>query len=367
MKPLTILHMSSEKVWRGGEQQIAYLIEELSKYGVFSIVAARKGSAFEKYCIEKNIKCFSLPFANTIDLKTAWSVRNICSNEKIDIVHMHSSKSHSIAIWSTLMGNKTPLILSRRVNFKVSQSILTKWKYNHPSIRKVICVSDVINRSMKSYLTHPGKVVTIHSGVDVNKFKLKLNENILRKEFNISENAPIVGSVAALDASKDHFTFIDAIHLAKARFNNIVGIIVGDGPLREELLQYVSDKGLKDNIIFTGYRNDVIKLIPAFDIFMMTSREEGLGTSVLDAFAAGVPVIATRAGGIPEMVIDGETGFLSDIGDGVGISCHIINLLTQPGLRQAIVSNATRKLNEFSKEKMAAETMNVYREVAATL
>lgn len=363
MKSLTILHLSSEKVWRGGEQQIAYLIDELSKRGIRSIVAARRGSAFEQYCVKQNIVCYPLAFSNAIDLKTAWQIRDICKNENVDIVHMHSSKSHSVAIWSTLFGNKTPLILSRRVNFKVSQSPLTKWKYNHPSIRKVICVSNIINRSMKEFLSTPEKVVTIHSGIDINKFNLAPSENILRKEFKLNSASPIIGSVAALDSSKDHFTFIDAVQLTKSRFPNIVGVIVGDGPLRHELTQYVAIKGLQENVILTGYRTDVVNLIPAFDIFMMTSREEGLGTSVLDAFAAGVPVVATRAGGIPEMVISGETGFLSGIGDAVDISCHLINLLTQPELKRKIIANATIKLNEFSKEKMASETLSVYRQV----
>src|ERR1700761_781454 len=95
---MNILHLSSEKTWRGGEQQIAYLIEDLAKKGITSVVAARKNSAFEAWCKKQKVQCYSLPFSGDFNVTSAQLIKRICHWEKIDIVHAHSSRSHALAV-----------------------------------------------------------------------------------------------------------------------------------------------------------------------------------------------------------------------------------------------------------------------------
>ena len=139
---MNVLHLSSEKTWRGGEQQIAYLIEELDKQGVENFVACRKKSAFEEHCIKNNINHISLPFANNFDASTAWQIRNFCNYANIDLMHMHSSRSHTMAVLATVFGSAANMILSRRVDFPSAGNWLSKYKYNHPKIKKILCVSE---------------------------------------------------------------------------------------------------------------------------------------------------------------------------------------------------------------------------------
>ncbi len=362
---MKVLHLSSERTWRGGEQQIAYLLEELTNRHVENVVLARKESAFEKYCQEKNIPVYGLSFRNAIDIGTAKAIKTVCSQHGIDIVHMHSAKSHSLGVLSAAMGNPTPLVLSRRVIFPPGRSWFTRWKYNHRSIRKVICVSDKIKSIMQDYLNEPGKCVTVHSGIDTNKFANSTKHGKLRKELNIPAGIFLVGNTSALEAEKDYPTFIRTIESLAKGNHPVAGVIMGSGSLEGELKKLVGELSLTDRVIFTGHRKDVVEVLADLDCFLMTSTQEGLGTSILDAFAARIPVVATKAGGIPEMVHHEQTGLLGPIGDAPALASNISRLISEPSLRNSLVANAHHTLHEFSKEQMAEKTLAIYREVLA--
>src|SRR5688572_8403594 len=134
MDKIKVLHLSSEKAWRGGEQQIAYLLEELEGTQVENYVAVRRNTEFEKYCKQKKIQFISLPFRNSFDITSALQIKRICEEKKIRLIHAHSSKSHGIAVISSLLGNGTRIVLSRRVDFIPKHNFLTRWKYNHASV-----------------------------------------------------------------------------------------------------------------------------------------------------------------------------------------------------------------------------------------
>lgn len=362
-KPLRVIQLSSEGSWRGGEQQIAYLIGELKKKGVESIAIVKSKSSFETYCKENGIKHYSLPFQNSIDLYTAWKLRSIARKELASVVHIHSSKSHSIAVLSTLIGLRAPLILSRRVDFELSDTWFSIWKYNHSNIKKILCVSDAIAKIVKPHLREPQKCITVHSGIDTQKFTQLPGENLLRKEYSLDKETLLIGNTSALAGHKDYFTFIDTIAILHEKHKKIKAFIIGKGPLEKELREYVTKKNLANTIIFTGFRSNIVQLLPSLDIFLITSTEEGLGTSILDAFAARVPVVATEAGGIPEMVLHEETGMLAKPKDSRTLASYIDRLIESPDCRKKIVENAYKKVLTFSKEVTAEKTLSVYEEI----
>jgi glycosyltransferase involved in cell wall biosynthesis len=360
---LSILHLSSEKTWRGGEQQIAYLLEELNKHGVRNHVAARKGSAFEAHCRKENIPLIALPFKNAIDIGTALAIKRYCREHGIDLVHMHSAKSHGLGVISHVFGNETPLVLSRRVMFSPKRSWFTRWKYNHRAISRVLCVSDKTREVMQAYLKHPEKAVTVYSGVDLHKFDPSSRGDILLREGIRRPGLTVIGNTAALEYEKDYTTFIDTVDTLVQKKLPVQAVIIGKGSQEESLKKYVEDKQLQDVITFTGFRKDLVALLPELDIFLMPSILEGLGTSVLDAFLAHVPVVATQAGGIPEMVLSGRTGLLAPAGDSTVLAEHIEAIMTNPVLRETLIQGAQEKVKEFSKEKMATRTLAIYHEV----
>lgn len=357
-----VLHLCSEKGWRGGEQQVAYLVKELGKMGVASFVALKKGSFLERYCDANDIHSYRVRFSNSVDIYSAYHVAEICRREKIDLIHTHTSVAHGVGVISTLFGNKVPVLMSRRVDFVPHNNFLTRWKYMHSSIKLIVGVSNEITEIMKRYVQDPAKCITIYDGVDAHRFKpLDNGSNGLREEFKIHPAKAIIGNTSALAGHKDYYTFIDTISTLSQRGRDVQGVIIGGGPLEEKLKSYVLRKGLQHLITFTGFRKDVATMLPCFDVFLMSSKQEGLGSSILDAFNANVPVVATNAGGIPELVIDHETGLLAPVGDSSILADRIEQILDDAALRRRLVEAAKRLASGFSNERMATNTLAAYR------
>lgn len=361
---MRVLHMSSEMGWRGGEQQLAYLLDDLFQKNVRNIMAVKAGSLLEKSCQEKELPFYPLNFSSSADVFSAFEISKICRKEKIDLIHLHSSKAHGAGILSTFYGNRVPMVLSRRVAFLPGANMFSRWKYNHKQIKKILCVSERIRQIMQHYVTDRNKCITVYSGIDLNKFRnIDRDKNFLCKEFSISSDKSIIATVGAMDVSKDHFTFVDTVENLVTKGIAVHGLIAGSGPLAKALNDYVRNKGLQQHITFAGQRNDVGKILTSADIFLMTSKEEGLGTSLLDAFLARIPVVATNAGGIPEIVRHLETGLLAPVGDSDKLSENILRLLTDKPLREKLVDEAYSFVRRFSKEETSKNTFKVYQEV----
>ena len=361
---MNIIHLSSERTWRGGEQQIAYLVDELNMLNVNNYVVCKKGSAFEKYCIEKNLKFISIPFSNQFDILSSIYLKNISKKINAEIIHVHSSKSHSIAVWSYFIGNRTPLVLSRKVDFPISKNFLSKIKYSCRGIKKIICVSNAIKKITQKDLPNNDLFEVIYDGIDTLKYE-NADRNYLRREYNISEDKTIIANTSALADHKDYPTYIRMINnlhdKIKAHY-----FIIGEGPEEENIKNLVKEYGLQELITFTGFRKDINKILPSIDYFVITSKTEGLGSSILDAYSAQVPVIATNAGGIPEIVTHNETAMLSDVYDDKSLSEHIIDLVNNPEKKIRLVNNAKSYVANFSKKIMAAKTLEVYRSVSSS-
>jgi glycosyltransferase involved in cell wall biosynthesis len=357
--------MSSEKGWRGGEQQLAYLLDGLGDRNVENILAVRKGSKLDEFGTKNGIKCYPLKFAHSFDLGSAREISRICKSEKVDLIHLHSSKAQGVGVLSsTFYGNRVPMVLSRRVTFQPGKNMFSLWKYNHRQIKSILCVSEKIREIMRGYIADGTKCVTVYSGIALDKFKdLRRDRDLLVKDFQLDAHKPIVVTVGAIDGSKDHFTFIDVIARLVAEGHAVQGLIVGDGPLAVDVKSHAIARGVGDVVVFAGQRRDVGRILISSDVFMMTSKEEGLGTSILDAFLAQVPVVATNAGGIPEIVRDEETGLIGGVGDGAGLSRQVARILTDSELRSRVVARASDFVRDFSKENMSLNTYEVYRQV----
>jgi L-malate glycosyltransferase len=358
-----ILQISSIKNWRGGEQQVAYLIIELRALGKEVYMVVAKKSKLEQFCIDNNFQYSAINFGNGFNLFAAWRLKVITARYQIDLIHMHCSPSHTLAIFSNILGNKAKMALSRRVDFPIHDNLFSIKKYNYSQIENILCVSNKINNIIAPVIKNPEKIKTIYSGIDLNKFSTTKGD-ILRKQYNIDNEYTLIGNVASMANHKDYFTFINTAELLihgglKAKF-----IIIGDdGGEEQQIRNYVKEKQLEDSIIFAGFRTDVTKILPELDIFLFTSKEEGLGTSVLDAMASKVPVVATKAGGIPEMITHEQNGLLCGIKNHKELAEATIKVIQDEEFRQSIISNGSATVQKFSKEKTALETIQTYMDI----
>lgn len=298
------------------------------------------------------------------DLSAARSLARWCKAEKISVVHAHDAHAHTTAVLAaTLFGVKQPIVLSRRVDFPIKKKWFTRFKYNHASIRHIVCVSDCIARIVKPAIVKPHiQVSTVHSCVDTSRFT-GVTQMDFKAELGVPHDSILVANVAALADHKDQFTFLRTAKLLVEKDHRYHFVIVGNGELENELKSFTEELGLADKVHFAGFRSDLPEIYRSFDCFLFTSKMEGLGTSILDAFANEVPVVVTNAGGIPEMVVHEQTGMLCNVGDENQLASAVERVMNDKELREKVVLNASRKLVEFSPEHLVSATLDIYRNI----
>lgn len=360
MQKVKVLHIVTALSWRGGEQQVAYLLDELETK-VDQFVLCSEGSLMEAHCMEQEIEHFTQKKRSGFDLAYAKQIKRLCSKFEIDLIHVHDAHAHTFAILAAdFYGNKTGIILSRRVDFPIKDKWSSKHKYNHKSIRKILCVSNAIKEITAKGITKKEKLETVYSGINLNKF-IKSN-GVFREELGVSEDEFLIGNTSALADHKDYFTFLDVAEKVAEENEKIRFVIIGDGPIKQEIHDYAASKNLSEVLTFTGFRTDVPQILSDLDNFLITSKTEGLGTSILDAFACEVPVIATAAGGIPELVEDHKTGLLCEVKDVEGLTEAILELIKNKLLQKNLAKTAKEKVQLFSKSVTAELTFKYYQE-----
>ena len=356
-----VLHVVTALTWRGGEQQVAYLIQELEN-GIKSIVLCSTGSKMEEFCRQNNLTHFTQKKRGSIDFAYAKKVKQVCLNEKVDLIHLHDAHAHTFSILAaSIFGNKTPIILSRRVDFPIKNNFFSHFKYNHNQIKKILCVSDTIKRITANGIKDNSKLETVYSGIDLNKFKP--SSGILRKELGIGNDIFLIGNTSALADHKDYFTFIDVAEKIIERHSNCHFVVMGDGPMKDEIHQYAQSKNVTNRLTFTGFRNDIPEILAELDLFLITSKTEGLGTSILDAFACNVPVVGTDGGGISELVENEKTGLLCKVKNVEQITEAVDRMIGDSDFRESCAVKAKHKVMSFSKEETAQNTLRYYLEV----
>ena len=360
-KTMRILHVSTPLTWRGGEQQLSYLIKNFnSEPDLEQFLFCPKGSILSEK-LRNKVSMLNYVKRSGLGLFPALQLKNICIQNKIDIIHVHDSQAHTMAYIAGLLGNKIPIAVSRRVDFHVGTSFLSKKKYNDEMVYAILAVSETIADMVKRDLPDKDRdVYVVHSGVEV-KVSSKAISSI-RDELGISKDDTLIGNVAALADHKDYPTFLKTAKAIQQDFPGTHFIIVGDGPLREETESLARELQVA-NLHFLGYRTDAKAILAQLDILLFTSKTEGLGTTILDAFVRNTPVVATAAGGIPELVKHNRTGLLNRIGDANQLAHSARKLLTDHELKNKIVKRANEFVQDFSHQNTAKNTLSIYRKM----
>ncbi len=361
---MKILHVSTPSTWRGGEQQVAYLVLALEEEQIDQVVLTPHGSSLSQKISTAEARVIGFHKRGLLDLSLAAKIAKLCTAEKFDLIHAHDSHAHSAAVLSnTIFGSDTAMIVSRRVDFPVSGNLFSRWKYNHPLIRRIICVSEMIRQITAPSINDPSKLTVVYSGIDIDKYHPPTSNRKLIRELGLSDNVKLIGNLSALADHKDYPTFLRTAAILYRQDPSLHFIIAGKGPEEENIKNKIEELHLLECVHMLGFREDVSDVMQSLDVFLITSVTEGLGTIILEAFAAGVPVVATRAGGIPEMVEDGITGLLTNPGDAAYLANAVTRILKDPPFRQALIDNAYNKVQSFTFRSTAKNTLDIYREV----
>jgi len=358
----TILHLDTERGWRGGERQALWLAQTLDPLRYRSLIGARPLEPLAVRAATAGLPIVPLrPFAE-FDLAAAWHLRSALRRTQVSIVHAHTAHAVALAALATV-ATDIRLVVTRRVDFRLRPNLATRWKYARADA--LIAISRAVADALAASGIPRSRITVIPSGIDLTRQIAPASAAVLAT-LGVPDRAPLVVQVAQLVPHKDPVTFVEAIAVARERIPTLHALLVGDGPLRDAVMTAVRRLGLEDAVHVAGYRTDADNLLAAADVVTLSSREEGLGTVLLDALALGKPVAAPAAGGIPEIVTT-DCGRLVPVADSAALGQAIASLLLEvrgdPQRRATLAAAARARAAEFSIARTAARTAEVYGEV----
>ena len=364
---MRLIQFTAADGWRGHEQKIIYLAEAFRDLGLVEDqwIICRNDSIMKKVATEKGLNVLAYDFKSEYDLKFAKKLKQISTEVQADIIFIHSSKAHTIAVLSSMFYQlKQPLVLCRTLVEKVDTNFFRKWKYNYHGIKKIICLTQAVVDVLSTAIKDHSRFSIVGPITDLKKFTKKAKNGSLHKEFNIPNDYSIIGNIAAFVPVKDHITWINTVEELHKRGLKAKYILIGEGPTENEMKELVKSKGLEDEIIFAGFRTDIPQMLPEFDMLLFTSNNEAAGGVILEAYACKVPVVATNAAGIPEILEDHKTGLLAATGDHIDFAMKTEYLLSNKELQAKLTENGYDYLiQNFTKEvvakKMFEELNNV--------
>jgi L-malate glycosyltransferase len=358
---LSLFHIDAGKEWRGGQRQSLFLVRELKKMGYRVEFVVQPGSPLEKKAVEAGLSVLPLRMRSELDLLAVLRLARQMKKRSCRLVHFH--EAHGLAVGAAAARRAgVPLrFISRRVDFPLR----SRAKYTR-EIDAIIAISEGVRKVLLDSGV-PGSLITvIPSGIDFSAFEEPGPRDFLRREFGFGPDVCLVGIVAALEDHKGHTYLLEASKIVRDQAPQVRFVVVGAGSLRLELDKQAKDLGVEDIVFFLGFRDDVPRILASLDLFVLSSHHEGMGSSLLDAMASRLPVVATRAGGIPEVVEDRETGLLVPPRDPAALAQAILELCRDRELAARLAARGVEVVHQkFSAEAMAGKIVELYEQVAA--
>jgi glycosyltransferase involved in cell wall biosynthesis len=342
----TICHVNLAKGFRGGERQTELLVRGLAERGIAQTVVARSGAGLEA-------RLAAMP---GIDVRPVGSslLAALRATRGAGLVHAHEGRAVHVAYLRKLLSG-TPYVITRRVNHAPKADWFTRRVYRRANA--IAGLSQAVRRTLAAY------DAGLHARVIPSAAaRLRRNPDNVRRLRERFAGRFIVGHVGALDQStKGQLTLIRAARALRDEQPDIMVVLVGEG--RDEAMLRREADGL-DNVHFAGFSADVGDWLGAFDLFAFPSLQEGLGSVLLDALDYGLPIVASDVGGIPDIIVDGETGVLVPPADPAALKNAILALRSDSTRRHALGRAAREAAGRFTPERMVVAYLDLYRSAA---
>lgn len=357
---MKILHIETGRHLYGGALQVCYLMEGLANRGIENLLVCSINSKISKTAAAY-ATVLQVPMLGDLDFIFPFRLGRIIRKERPDIVHVHSRRGADT--WSGICASfyRTPSVLTRRVDNR-EWSPFARLKYK--SYDKIITISEGIRQVLLSEGLDDKQVQCIHSVVNTEDYQLKADKEWFAKEFDIQSDAQVIGVIAQLITRKGHRFLLEIIPRLLELFPKLKIVFCGQGPLEAELKARVASLGLDKTVIFAGFRNDMPQILPCLDLVVHPALMEGLGVSLLQAAAAGIPIVGANAGGIPEIVHNRKNGLLVEPGNTEQMFEAIKILLEDKALTRQY-GNAGKELVRqlFSVDKMVDSYIRLYSQI----
>ena len=356
--PLRSVHVDTERAWGGGQRQVAWLAAGLVRRGHPTWVLARPTSCYAAELCGSGVCVLPLVPRAEFDLVAAGRIRSLALRVGADLLVAHAAHAAALAALATI-GTGLRLIVTRRVAIPLRRSLLSQWKHRRATL--VVAVSERVRDALVADGFPARRIQVVYSGVDLGRPPSPVDAATLRA-LGLAPERPIAVMVSSLEPPhKDPVTFLRALGAARRTRPDLQGLLVGGGRLLHESLRERAALGLDDAVAITGHRADAERLLASGSIAVLTSRDEGLGTTLLDAMLWGVPVVATAAGGVREIVRAERDGLLSPPGDAAALAHNLVRVLCEGDLRERLVASGLERVRTFSAERMVDGTVDAYR------
>lgn len=353
-----VVHVASGREWRGGQRQVWLLARELARLDdVEQVVVTGRGSELAGRLLRSGVPVRSVRWKAGLDPRV---LPGVFAELRAGPAVLHAHDAHALTLAgaaSRLAG--LPLVVTRRVDFHLRRPGF--WT----RADRVIAISRAVAHVLVADGVRPDRVTIVHSGIALEETR-RAERLGIRTRLALGADATVAVNVGALVPHKDHANLLRAAARLARAFPSLHWVIAGEGPARGALERLTGELGLADRVHLIGHIDEPARLVADADFFVMSSREEGLGTSVLEAMALGIPVASTTAGGLPEMLKDGA-GVLAPPGDPDALADAVARLLSEPGLARTVTQRATVAVQRFTAARMAEAVRTVYRSCAHSI
>jgi len=361
---LSLFQIDAGKEWRGGQRQSFFLAKELKRNGYSFQYVVQPGSSLHQKAAEAGLPVFPLKISSEADVFSVLRLSLAMKRKKCRLVNFHDA--HSVAVGSAAASlAKVPLrIISRRVDFPLKKNVLSRRKYTK-DVDAIIAISEGVKNVLIEGGIDAKLIRVIPDGIDFSPYEEKTSEDYLRQELSFAPDDFLVGIVAQLSNDKGHKYLIQSSKELREHSPKIKIIIVGEGPLRMELNKQVKEIQGEDMVFFLGFREDIPQILNSLDVFVLSSDHEGLGSIIMDAMACRLPIVATRVGGIPELVDHQKTGLLVPAQRPKSLAKAILKIYEDRELAHRLGQKGYDVVHrKFSAESMASKAIELYEELA---
>lgn len=359
-RELTVLHTEASDGWGGQEIRIYREMLGMRERGYRVLLASPPDAVIHRRSAAAGIQVIPVPMDRLHFVSSVLALRRHIRDNAVDLVNTHSSSDSWISSLAARMEG-VALLRTRHISSRVQGGVLNRWLYGR-LCHGVMTTGELIRSQLiRELKLDPAKVYSVPTGINLDDFA-KADGAPFRHALGIPLNAPVLGIAAVLRSWKGHKVLLNAMPGILAPYPDARLCIVGEGPMRAVLEARIGELNLKDRVIMTGHREDIAEVIASFDIAVMASyASEGIPQFALQAMALGKPVVGTRVGGIPEVVLHGETGLLAEPGDPESLAQAVIALLRDEELRRRLGRNGLHRVaSRHSLERMLDQVEECY-------
>jgi len=361
---LSLFQIDAEKEWRGGQRQSLFLAKELKRNGYSLHFVVQPGSPLHQKAIDEGLPVLPLKISSEADARSILRLSLAMKRKKCRLVHFHDPHAATVGSAAASLAKVPIRVISRGVDFPLKKNVLSRRKHKK-NLDAIIAISESVKKVLVEGGIDAPFIRVIPGGIDFAPYEDKTSKNYLRQELSFAPDDFLVGFVAHLSDDRGHKYLIQVARHLRESTPKIKIVILGEGSVHLEFEKQVKEIQEKDIVFFLGFQELAPQTFNSLDVLVLSSDHEGLGSIIMDAMACRLPIVATRVGGIPEVIDHQKTGLLVPSQRPKSLAKAILKMYEDRELAHRLGQNGYNVVHKkFSSESMASKAIDLYEELA---